>query len=146
LLGTSCDLDRNWCRDGGCGLVDNMVYSMGDGMRDGEREGMRDSKRDGMMDGMLTNKWCRSCYSWKSKRRGGNRDKVESWGMVDMVKISSISFMWTTNNFSSLSTLPKSLGAGDHLATIPTDSDNVAEITTVAAEGFVGCNSTYGQG
>merc|ERR1712117_233750 len=107
---------------------------------------MRDSKRNGMMDGMLTNKLCRSCWSWKSKRSGGNRDQVESRGMVDMVKISSISFMWTTNNFSSLSTLPKSLGAGGHLATIPTDSDNVAEVATVAAEGFVGCNSTDSQG
>jgi len=144
LLGTSYDLDRNWCRDRSGGLVDNMVDSVGNSMREGEREGMRDSKRDRMMDGMLTNKLCRSC--WKSKRSGGNRNQVESRGMVYMVKISSISLVWTTNNFSSLSTLPKSLGAGDYLATIPTDSDNVAEVASIAAEGFVGCNSTDGQG
>ena len=62
-----------------------------------------------------------------------------------MVKISSISLMWTTDNLSSLSPLPKSLSAGDHLSTIPSDSDDMTQVTA-AAEGFVGCNSTHGKG
>ena len=138
LLGNSCELDWNWSRDGSWGLVDNMVNSM----RDGKRDGVRDSKRDGVMDGVLTNKCCRSWRRGESERSGGNRNKVESRGMMNMVQIPSIPFMRTTNNFSSLSTLPKSLSAGDYLATIPSNSHNVAEVTSVVVEGFVGCNST----
>merc|ERR1719210_820988 len=95
------------------------------------------------------------CWEGKGQRRRCHRHQIQGWSMMMSVVHSSVRSCvvhqqvpsLASTHFSSqpswLTTLPKSLGAGDHLTTIPSDSDDVAEVAT---EGFVGSNSTQYKG